>query len=404
VLPMVPILSSLIIGQGPDISTRRAFALSLTFVLAMALTYTAAGVTAGMLGYNLQAVLQQPAVLVSFAAIFVVLSLAMFGFYQLQVPQRFQDWLTRLSSRQQAGTYTGVGFMGLLSALIVGPCVAAPLAGVLLVISQTGDPVRGGLALFALSLGMGMLLLVVGTSAGRLMPRTGPWMKGIKAAFGVLLLGVAVWMLERILPAAIAMTLWSALLVMSGIYLGALDGRVEGGWPRFWKGAGVLLTAWGLIVLLGAATGGQDPLRPLHGTGLTGNTTASGPVTGFQNVNRGDEFDRLLAEAPADRPVMLEFYADWCVDCLRMQRYTFSDAEVRAAMGEMTLIKADVTRYTGDHRRLLERFGLFGPPAILFFDPSDGAELRELRLVGEKGPQAFLEHLDRVQSRLSGDR
>jgi thiol:disulfide interchange protein DsbD len=402
VLPMVPILSSLIIGQGPDITTRRAFGLSLAFVLAMALTYTSAGVLAGMLGYNLQAVLQQPAVLTLFAAIFVLLALAMFGFYELQVPQRFQDALTRLSNRQQAGTYTGVGLMGLLSALIVGPCVAAPLAGVLLVISQTGDPVRGGLALFALSMGMGMLLLVVGTSAGRLVPRGGPWTVAIKAAFGVLLLGVAVWMLERFLPPAVAMSLWSTLIVMSGIYLGAFDATPDGGWRRFWKGAGVLMVAWGLIVLLGAATGGQDPLRPLHGTGLLGGTAVSGPVEGFRDIDRSDEFDRILAEAPGDRPVMLEFYADWCVDCRRMQRYTFSDAEVRAAMGEMTLIKADVTRYTGDHRRLLERFGLFGPPAILFFDPSTGRELRELRLVGEMGAEAFLAHLERVETRNSG--
>jgi len=396
VLPMVPILSSLIIGQGQETSTARAFGLSLTYVLAMALTYTAAGVAAGLLGHNLQAALQHPAILLSFAAVFVVLSLAMFGFYQLQVPQGFQQALAKLSHRQQAGRYTGVALMGLLSALIVGPCVAAPLAGALLVIGQTGDALRGGVALFAMSMGMGVLLIVVGTSAGRLMPKAGPWMNAIKAAFGVLLLAVAVWMLERIVPATAAMLLWSALLIFSGIYMGAMDSLQSGvsGWRRFWKAAGLMLLVWGLILMLGAALGAKDPLRPLQGTVIGSNgESLSGPE--FATV---DDLDGLQAalDGMDDRPLMLEFYADWCIDCVRMERRTFPDPRVRETLNHFQLLKADVTSYTAQHRELLETFELFGPPAILFFD-RHGEEMRALRLVGEMGPDAFNAHLQRVR-------
>lgn len=395
VLPMVPILSSLILGQGPGISTGRAFGLSLTYVLAMAVTYTAAGVAAGLAGHNLQASLQHPAVLVVFAAVFVALALAMFGFYQLQVPQGLQDRINRLAHRQSAGSYTGVGVMGFLSALVVGPCVAAPLAGALLVISQTGDALQGGVALFSMSLGMGVLLLVVGTSAGRLMPRTGPWMTAIKAAFGVLLLAVAIWMLERILPPAAYMSLWAALLVISGIYLGALEPVGEGrsGWYRLWKGVGLLALAWGLLTLIGGAAGGNNPLRPLHGVTLAEGGAQQLPD--FQPAAESERIDRLIAEA--ERPVMLEFYADWCIECRNMERNTFTDSEVQAKLENFELIKADVTDYTAAHRELLERHELFGPPAILFFPPGEPEEVREMRLVGEKGPEPFIEHLSRVR-------
>ncbi|MDQ2069635.1 protein-disulfide reductase DsbD [Natronospira bacteriovora] len=404
VLPMVPILSSLIIGKGEHISTARAFGLSLTYVLAMALTYTAAGVAAGLLGHNLQAALQHPLILSVFAAVFVILSLAMFGFYQLQVPQRFQDALAGLSNRQQSGRYTGVALMGLLSALIVGPCVAAPLAGALLVIGQTGDALRGGVALFSMSMGMGVLLLVVGTSAGRLMPKAGAWMNAIKAAFGVLLLAVAVWMLERIVPAAMAMVMWSALLVFSGVYLGALDSLSPGvgGWRRFWKAAGLMLMVWGLILLLAAALGGKDPLRPLQGTVITGTAGDAAASPDFAAIEDVEQLDSAIA-AIDDRPLMLEFYADWCIDCVRMERRTFPDPGVRESLQAFDLLKADVTRYNARHRELLERFQLFGPPAILFFD-HNGDEIRHLRLVGEMGPAEFRNHLQQVREAFaSGD-
>lgn len=404
VLPMVPILSSLIIGQGERVSTARAFALSLTYVLAMAATYTAAGVIAGLLGHNLQATLQHPAVLVTFAGVFGLLALAMFGFYQLQVPQGLQNALSRLSHRQQAGRYTGVAVMGLVSALVVGPCVAAPLAGALLVIGQTGDAFRGGLALFSMSMGMGVLLLVVGTSAGRLMPRTGPWMDAVKQVFGFLLLAVGIWMLERVVPAAAGLLLWATLLVMAGIYLGALDslGPDSPGWRRFAKGAGLLALSWGLILVVAAAAGGQDPLRPLHGTGFTGGSggqsEADGPA--FTRIADLDALTERL-EAGPERPVMLDFYADWCVDCVRMERGTFPAPAVRERMGTFELLKIDVTDYDDRHRRVLSHFELFGPPAILFFD-SDGQEIRRLRVVGEMGPDAFARHLDRARAAFDG--
>ncbi len=398
VLPMVPILSSLILGQGERVSTRRAFGLSLTYVLAMALTYTTAGVAAGLLGHNLQAALQHPAVLVTFALVFGLLALSMFGFYQLQVPQSLQNALSRLSSRQQAGNYTGVGAMGFLSALIVGPCVAAPLAGALLVIGQTGDAVRGGLALFSMSMGMGILLLVVGTSAGRLMPRTGPWMNAVKIVFGFLLLAVGVWMLERILPAAAGLLLWSALLVMAGVYLGALDNlnAAAGGWRRFRKGAGLLILAWGMVLLLAAALGGKDPLRPMQGSLLTELGSGSGTTApAFAMIGSQPELSSNLDEE-RNRPLMLEFYADWCVDCVRMERRTFTDPDVRDRLERFDLLKADVTDYTQDHRELLEAHELFGPPAILFFDHR-GEEIRSLLLVGFMAPGEFDRHLARVQ-------
>lgn len=399
VLPMVPILSSLIIGQGEPVTTRRAFALSLTYVLAMALTYTAAGIIAGLLGHNLQASLQHPAVLISFAVVFGVLALAMFDVYQLQVPQRMQTALNRLSHRQQAGRYTGVAVMGLISALVVGPCVAAPLAGALLVIGQTGDAFRGGLALFAMSMGMGVLLLVVGTTAGRFMPRTGPWMTAVKQAFGFLLLAVGIWMLERVVPGTAALLLWAAWLVMAGIFLGALDplARDSSNTARVAKGAGILSLTWGLILVAAAATGGQDPLRPFHGMNLaSGGSADDATATTFTEIPDLEAFESRLAQG-IDRPVMLDFYADWCVDCVRMERRTFPDPAVRERLTDFERLKVDVTDYNDTHRRMLEHFELFGPPALLFFD-SQGREIRHLRLVGEMGPEAFADHLDRVAS------
>lgn len=260
VFPMIPILSSIIVGQGEDITTRRAFTLSLVYVLAMALTYTVAGVIAGLSGENLQAAFQNPWILGSFATVFVLLSLSMFGFYDLQIPASWQSKLSEISNKQQGGTLTGVAIMGFLSALIVGPCVAAPLAGALIYIGQTGDPYLGGAALFALSMGMGAPLLAIGTGAGKVLPRAGDWMNAIKATFGVLLLAVAIWMLERIIPTAAAMLLWAALLIISAIYMGAMD-RLDvdaSGWQKLFKGTGVLLLAWGVILLIGVAAGARD--------------------------------------------------------------------------------------------------------------------------------------------------
>jgi thiol:disulfide interchange protein DsbD len=392
VFPMIPILSGIIVGQGHQVTTRRAFVLSLVYVLAMALTYTVAGVIAGLFGSNLQATFQNPWILGSFAALFVLLSLSMFGLYDLQVPNWAQSRLSAASNRQQSGSLTGVAVMGFLSALIVGPCVAAPLAGALIYIGQTGDAVLGGVALFALSLGMGAPLLLIGTSAGKLLPKAGPWMNAIKAVFGVMLLGVAIWMLERILPAPLTMSLWAALLIVSAIYLGALDHLPPGGsgWRRLWKGAGLVLLLYGAVLLVGAAGGGRDVFQPLRGVAVVqggapgalqaGTLPASGLA--FQPVKSVADLRREVALASSQgRGVMLDFYADWCVTCKEMEHQTFSDPGVQASLAGTLLLQADVTANDATDKALLREFGLIGPPTIMFFG-RDGEERRNFRVMG----------------------
>ena len=395
VLPMVPILSSIIVGQGASLSTARAFSLSLTFVLAMALTYTAAGVVVAMLGQNLQAAFQHPLILAAFAAIFVALALAMFGVYELQVPAALQSRLSEISQRQEGGTLIGAGIMGFLSALIVGPCVAAPLAAALIVIGQSGDATRGGLTLFAMSLGMGTPLLAFGVSAGKLLPKAGPWMNAIKAGFGVLLLGVAIWMLDRILPPPVTLGLWGALLIGTGVLMGAFGRSApsSGSARRFARIGGVAALVYGGVMLVGAAAGSHDPLRPLQGLG------ADEKVAGldFRLIKSSDDLDQALAEAAsAGRLAMLDFYADWCVDCKKMERYTFTEPAVAEALDGMLLIKADVTANDAQDRELLNRFGIFGPPTIAFFDTA-GDEVRGFRQVGFAPAPEFSLHIERFR-------
>ena len=394
VFPMVPILSSLIIGQRTQVTTRRAFLLSLSYVLAMALTYTVAGIAAGLFGNNLQVAFQNPWVLGGISLVFVLLALAMFDVYQLQLPAGWQARLNDYSNRQAAGTYVGAAVMGFLSALVVGPCVAAPLAGILLYIGMSGDAVLGGVSLFVLSLGMGLPLLIIGTSAGRLLPRAGAWMGAVKAVFGVLMLAVAVWFLERIVPPSVSLLLWAVLLIGTAVYLGAFDRLERGvaGWNRLWKGAGLIIFIYGVLLLIGAATGGSDPLRPLQGTLISsgGNTPASQKLE-FRPVKGVAEWRQAMAAA-SGRPVMLDFYADWCIDCKIMERRAFTDTQVRAALEGVVLLRADVTANDALDQGLLKQFGLFGPPAILFFD-ANGAELRVSRLIGYSDPEAFTRHI-----------
>ncbi|HEY9200016.1 MAG TPA: protein-disulfide reductase DsbD [Gammaproteobacteria bacterium] len=397
VFPMIPILSSIIVGQGTQITTRRAFVLSLVYVVAMALTYTVAGVFAGMFGENIQAAFQNPWILGSFAVVFVLLSLSMFGFYELQMPGFIQNRLTSVSNRQQGGTLSGVAIMGLLSALIVGPCVAAPLAGALIYIGQTGDAVLGGVALFALSMGMGLPLIAIGTSAGKLLPRAGAWMDAVKAVFGVMMLAVAIWMLERILPAQITMLLWAILLIVSAIYMGALETlKAEAtGWTRLWKGVGIVLLIYGVILMLGVASGGQQVFQPLKGIAASSGTSQQAHLE-FKQIKGIDGLNEALAQAKAEnKSVMLDFYADWCVSCKEMENYTFSDPAVQAALKDTVLLQADVTPNDELDKALYKHFNIFGPPAIIFYDTS-GNELKPYRVVGFMNAEKFTQHVNQA--------
>ncbi len=401
VFPMIPILSGIIVGQGATITTRRAFVLSLVYVLPMALTYTAAGIVAGLMGKNLQALFQAPWIIVAFSAVFVVLALSMFGLYDLQLPSSWQTRLAALSNRQRGGTLVGVAAMGLFSALIVGPCVAAPLAGTLLYISHSHDAVVGGGALFVMSLGMGLPLIIFGTSAGKLLPKAGAWMTSIKTVFGILMLGTAIWFLERILPAPVTMALWAGLLIISAVYLGALTRLPAdaGGWYKLRKGAGWVAMIYGVMVLAGAASGGQDVLQPLKGSRLMGSRSAAAtaplhfvPVKGLSGLR-----DKLAAADSQGKPVMLDFYADWCIDCKKMERNTFSDPQVQAALSRFVILQSDVTAYDAKDQALLNAYGLPGPPAILFFN-GKGKEQRPLRLIGYQDADDFKHLLDRSAS------
>ena len=405
VLPMVPILASLVVGQGTgrgtgqagEVSSRRAFMLSLVYVLAMALTYTGAGVVAGLFGANLAATFQNPWIVSAFALVFVLLSLSMFGFYELQVPASWQTKLAALSHRQRGGTYAGVAVMGALSALIVGPCVAAPLAGVLIYIGQTGDPILGGLALFALGMGMGVPLMVAGVSAGRLLPRAGAWMNAVKAVFGVMLLAVAIYLLERVAPDRVGLALWAALLIVCSIYLGALDSMTveSGGWRRLWKGTGLVMLVYGVLVMVGAVAGQGDLLRPLRGLTLAGGAAAEHELA-FRTVKGVDGLKSELEPAAVrGQVVMFDYYADWCISCKEMERFTFSDPSVQAVLSDVVLLQTDVTANDAADRALLAEFDLFGPPAILFFG-ADGRERRELRVVGFMDADDFLRVLERA--------
>ncbi|MCG7900033.1 MAG: protein-disulfide reductase DsbD, partial [Candidatus Thiodiazotropha weberae] len=318
IFPMIPILSGIIAGHGDQITTRKAFVLSLVYVLAMAITYTIAGVLAGLFGENLQAYFQNPWILSSFALVFVLLALSMFGFYDLQLPSSLQSRLTEVSNKQQGGSLAGVAIMGFLSALIVGPCVAPPLAGALIYIGQTGDALLGGLALFALSMGMGAPLIAIGTSAGKLLPRAGSWMDAVKAVFGVALLGVAIVMLERIIPAEVAMVLWGILLIISAVYMGALRNlQIEAsGWQKLWKGLGVVFLVYGTLMLVGAAAGGKDTVQPLRGLALGGGSGSAHQELVFKRIKSLQDLQQEVASASAaGQSVMLDFYADWCVSC-----------------------------------------------------------------------------------------
>jgi thiol:disulfide interchange protein DsbD len=391
VLPMVPILSGIIAGEGKNLNKLRALALSLAYVLGMAVAYATAGVAAAYSGSLLAAALQNPWVLGAFALVFVWLALSMFGFHDLQLPAFLHHRVARAHQRLQGGRIASVAAMGVLSAVIVSPCVAAPLAGALLYISQTKDVALGGTALFAMALGMGVPLVLVGVSEGALLPKSGPWMDGVKKFFGVLLLAVAIWIVSPVVPVAVQMLLWAGLLVGSAMFLRAIDPLPANasGYARLWKGAGVIALVAGVALLVGALAGNRDPLRPL--AGLTAGAAPAAQPAKWVPIASLSELEQAL-RAPG-RPVMLDFYADWCVSCKEMEAFTFSDPRVYAKMNGMLLLRADVTANDERHKLLLKRFSLFGPPGMIFFD-AQGREIQGLRVVGYQDAERFLKTLD----------
>ena len=397
VFPMIPIVSGIIVGSGRDghgVSHLRGFILSLAYVLGMAGTYALAGVAAGLTGTLLSSVFQNPWALSGFALVFVALSLSMFGFYELQLPSFLQSKISEEAGHLKSGSLAGVVLMGGLSAVMVGPCVAAPLAGALLYIGQSGDAILGGAVLFCMALGMGAPLLAVGLSAGTLLPKSGPWMEAVKKAFGVVLLATALWIVSPLIPTAVQMGIWALLLIVPAIFMHALDSLPPHatGWHRFWKGIGVVMLIVGAACLLGALSGAKDPLRPLAELGRAQKAGAQRGLS-FERVASLAELEARLKAA--GKPVMLDFYADWCVTCKEMERDTFSDARVQQKLAGILLLQVDVTANTRADKALLQRFNLFGPPAIVFFN-STGEEISSVRVVGYQHPEQFFKVLDAI--------
>jgi len=399
--PMIPILSSILVPHGEHLTHMRGFMLSLVYVIGMAITYALAGVAAGLLGTMLSETLQNPWVLGGFALIFVALALSMFGLYELQLPSALQTRLSVVSGRLHGGHFASVFTMGVLSALIVGPCIAAPLAGALLYISQQGDVVLGGSALFVMALGMGVPLLAVGASTGALLPKSGPWMETIKKVFGVILLGVAIYLISPVIPVVSQMLLWAALLIVSAVYLHAIDPLPPAapGYRKLWKGVGIIGLLAGIALLAGALSGGRDILQPLAGLRIGKSEIAdamSVQLPSFKRVNSSIELDDAV-RAATGRPVLFDFYADWCVTCKEMEHFTFTDPQVRSRLDRMLMLQVDVTANLDEHKALLRRFGLFGPPGIVFFD-QHGKEIQNLHVIGFQSAQDFSSTLDRVLS------
>ncbi len=397
IFPMIPILSSIIVSQsGKKMSTKRAFMLSVVYVLAMSVAYTIAGILAGLFGANISAALQDPWIIGIFSAVFVALAFSMFGFYELQMPSFIQSKLTKKSDEMQGQGVVGVAIMGFLSALIMGPCVAAPLAGALVYIGQSGDALLGGAALFVMSIGMGLPLLAIGTGAGKYMPKPGGWMDAIKAIFGVVMLALAIWTLSRVVPANIIILLWTILIISSAIYMGALESLKEGasGWKKLLKSIAVIIFIYGIMLFIGAMTHATNPLDPLEkfssSTTVVSSEMQSIEKKEFKVVPTLKELKSIIASS--DKTVMVDFYADWCVSCIELENYTFSDPSVKKKMSEFELIKIDVTKNSTNDKEILKEFGLFGPPTIMFFQ--NGQELSKKRVVGFKDKDEFLTHIN----------
>ncbi len=398
IFPMIPILSGIIVGHGNRITTARAFSLSLSYVVASAFTYTVFGVLAALFGGNLQTTFQQPWIVGLFSAIFVLLSLSMFGFYDLELPNSLKTKLHNSSVKHQDGSLWGAAIMGALSSLIVGPCVAAPLAGALIFIGQSGNALLGGSALFAMGMGMGVPLLLLGASAGKLLPKAGSWLYSTKAVFGVIMLGVAVWMLSRILPPSVPILLWAMLLILPAVYLNALEPLPmdSSGWSKLWKGIGLIMLAYGLILLIGFSLGNENPLKPLKG--IAGNTSQAleeGLV--FERVSNLETLEARIHQANLNHQrVMVDFYADWCISCKEMEAYTFTDPRVKKVLSTYKLLQLDVTKDSDEDKVLLAKFKLIGPPAILFFSGSEQEDAAH-RVIGYQDAETFLKTLQGIK-------
>lgn len=387
VFPMIPILSSIIVGasKNENMTATKGFLLSLVYVLSMSVAYTIAGIIAGIFGANLQAALQNPYVLVVFSLIFVALAFSMFGFYEIKIPESLQTKLNKTTDGKQNQGLIGIAIMGFLSALIVGPCVAPPLAGALVYIGQTGDAILGGIALFVMSLGMGVPLLLIGLGAGRFMPKPGGWMEGITKTFGIVMLGVAIWLLSRVLDGSTVIALWALLVLGIGIYLRTLaDGIADL--------ASSFLFIMGVVLLVGVISGAKDPLNPFEKITLFKNNTTSNELV-FKKVKNIAELE--LAIKNSEKPVMLDFWASWCVACKELEEITFKDKEVEKKLQGFTLLKADVTQNSDEDKELQKRFGVVGPPALIFWDDKK-QELQNAKIVGYKNPKEFLEIINKV--------
>ncbi|MDO9209078.1 MAG: protein-disulfide reductase DsbD [Sulfuricurvum sp.] len=398
VFPMIPIISSVIIAQGEGMGTKKAFWLSLVYVLSMAVAYTIAGVLAGLFGANLQAAFQTPWIITVFALVFVLLSLSMFDVYELQIPNFIQSRLSKLGGARSG--VAGIAIMGFLSALIVGPCVAAPLAGALIYIGQTGDALLGGIALFSLSMGMGVPLLIVGTTSGKFMPKPGMWMDVIKAIFGVMLLGIAIWMMGRVLDENTTLLLWGGLAIFVAINTGALEPLGE---HPSWssrsnvKALGFMILLYGISLLAGGMAGATNLLHPLDPF-LRSEQAISAPVSAhktFEKITSIEELDAILAENKGKR-VLVDFYADWCTACKEYEEKTFSDEAVKTAMDAYVLVQVDVTANDDASQAITKKYGIFGPPAILFFDEK-GINNESATIIGFKEPKEFLTHLGAIK-------
>ena len=398
VFPMIPILSGIIAGQNTKVTKTSGFLLSLAYVLGMAITYAVAGVAAALSGTLISNALQNPWALGIGALIFVGLALSMFGFYELQLPSALQSKFSERANKMKGGSFFGVFAMGALSAVILGPCVAPPLAAALAFIAQTGNTVLGGAALFVLALGMGVPLLLVGVSAGALLPKAGGWMNAVKYSFGVMMLAIAIYLISPVIPAWTGMLLWALLLIASAIYLHALDPLPAhaSGWARLWKGLGVVLLIGGLAILLGMLAGSRNLLQPLDVfKGGVGGVAIAAEQKGlaFEKVKDVAELDARLAAAKADgKAVMLDFYADWCVSCKEMETFTFSDPKVQARLQNVVLLKADVTANNEADKALLKRFNLFGPPGLIFWTAA--GEQSGYKVIGFQKAEKFLSSID----------